>query len=89
MSLKGGYKIIDLKGTNLTTAEAVTITGIYDKIENSYHKPLLLSGIVIDDVEKNDVYVQPQLSSTSYVFELYGYTLTITDEDSLTLATKE
>lgn len=81
--IKGGYKIIDLQDVSIST-EAVTIDGIYEAIENSYSKPLLLSGIVLDNVEKNDTYVTVTVSDTNYVITVYGYTITITNTDSVT-----
>lgn len=80
MSLKGGYKIIDLKGFDVTSA-AMMIEGIYESIESNYGKPLLISGIVIDGIEKDDVFVQATLNGTTYVFNLYGYTIQVQDTD--------
>lgn len=84
--LKGGYKIIDLKDTNLTTAQAKTIKGIHEDIENSYRKAILLSGIVLEGVEKNDVFVEVSNSSGTYTITVYGKTITITSEDLVSLA---
>jgi len=80
---KGGYKIIDLKGQNVTAVGGVTIKGIYDAIEGSYGKPLLLAGINFGGVEKNDIYVIPTLSGTDYVFKGYGKVFTIDDDDKV------
>ena len=74
MSLKGGYKIIDLKGVDVTKS-TLMIKGIYESIESNYGKPLLISGIVIDGVEKDDVFVQATLNGTAYEFNIYGYTI--------------
>lgn len=84
--IKGGYKIIDFKDSRLTTAgESVTIEGIYDTVEASYRKPLLLSGLNIDGIERNDVYATPTLSGSNYVFTAYGKTITITDTDAVSV----
>lgn len=84
MARKGGYKIIDFKDKNLTSSP--TIDGIYDSIENNYRKPLLLSGLVIGGVEKASVFAIATLSSTSFVFSnIYGYNITITDEDGVSI----
>lgn len=80
MSLKGGYKIIDLKGVDVTK-NTMMIEGIYESIESNYGKPLLISGIIIDGVEKDDVFVQATLNGTAYEFELYGYTIQVQDTD--------
>lgn len=80
----GGYKIINLKDTDLTSGVGVTISGTYDAIENSYRKPLLLSGIVIGSVEKNDAFVAFTVSSGTYSCDLYGGTITIDSDDVVT-----
>lgn len=83
---KGGYKIIDFKDNALSTT-SVTIDGIYDSIENNYRKPLLLSGLVLNSVEKPDAFALPIVSGTSFVFEnVYGYDITITQDDGVTSA---
>lgn len=82
---KGGYKIIDLKDNSLSN-DAVTIEGIYEAIEGSYRKPLLLSGVNIGGTEKPDVFVEANVSGSDYTIVAYGGTLTITDEDSVTYA---
>ena len=68
----GGYKIIDLKNKSVTTT-GVTVDGIYKEIEGSYRKPLLLTHIVINGVEKNDAFVNVVIQATIYKFSLYGY----------------
>lgn len=85
--LKGGYKIIDFADVALTTAgAAVTIEGVYEAIEASYRKPLLLSGLNIDGTEKNDVFATPTTSDGNYVFTVYGKTITVTAADAVTVA---
>lgn len=81
--LKGGYKIVDLQDMSLSD-QAVTIAGIYDSIEQSYQKALILSGINIGGVEKNDIYVELKHDDNSYSVVAYGYTITITSEDAVT-----
>lgn len=68
----GGYKIIDLKNKSITTT-GVTIDGIYKEIEGSYRKPLLLTNIVINGVEKNDAFINVIIQQSIYKFSLYGY----------------
>lgn len=84
MSRKGGYKIINLKNKDFTDGP-FTIKGIYDRIENNYGKPLLLSGIVIDGVEKDDVFIEVKVKSSAFVIVVYDYKLTINAEDVVTL----
>lgn len=84
--IKGGYKIIDFKDNPLTTGgAATTIIGIYDSIKGSYRKPLLLSGLTIDGIKRNDVYAPATVSGTNFVFTAYGKTITITDTDAVTV----
>lgn len=86
MSLKGGYKIIDFKDINLVTGTASTITGVYDAIKSNYRKAILISGIVIDGVEKADAFVELTINASNYVGSLYGKTLTITNADKVTVS---
>ena len=57
----GGYQIIDLKGKNLTTDVGMVYEGIYELIEGTT-KPILLSGIQVDDTEYQDVYVSVSIN---------------------------
>lgn len=82
MAIKGGYKIIDLKGVDVTQ-NTMMIEGIYESIESNYGKPLLISGIVINEVEKDDVFVQATLNGTAYEFDVYGYTIQVQDTDAV------
>lgn len=85
---KGGYKIVSLNGVSLVaSATPVTISGIYDAIESSYGKPLLLSDIVVGGVEKNDVYVDSyEVVSSKYVIKAYGLVLEIASTDAVTIS---
>jgi len=68
--LKGGYKIIDLKGKSIDTdAEdpSITVAGIYDAIEGNYGKALMLSGLVLDTTEYADFMTQAIVSSDDFV----------------------
>lgn len=81
---KGGYKLIDLekKDIMLELEAGVFIKGIHKAIESSYGKPLLLTGIVIDRVEKNDVYIEElKVVDGKFVFKAYGYEIIIDDDD--------
>lgn len=55
--MKGGYKLIDFKNVNIPKTGKVIINGIYESIENSYRKPLIFTGLVIDNIEKNDMFI--------------------------------
>lgn len=86
--IKGGYKVVDLKDTNLssTTEGGVTINGVYSSIEAAYRKPLLFSGIVIEGVEKNDCLPDVTAGENSYSVSMYGKTVTVTNTDNVTIA---
>ena len=76
----GGYKIIDLKNKSVTTT-GVTVDGIYKEIEGSYRKPLLLTHVVINGVDKNDAFVNVIVQTSIYKFSLYGYSWEINSAD--------
>lgn len=88
MTIKGGYKLIDLKDSKLTVGEGVTVKGIYNSIENSYNKPLILTGINVGGVERNDVFIDFANDSGSYVANISATEkITITNKDLVTVAT--
>lgn len=84
---KGGYKIIDLADTPFTTAAGTkTIPGIHDRIESAYRKPIMLAGFNMNGTEYDAAFAVPALSSGSYVFTVYGFTITVTAADAVTVA---
>lgn len=89
MAIKGGYKLIDLKENKLTVGgDGVTVKGIYNSIKNSYNKPLILTGINIDGVERNDVFIDFAFNSDNYVANISATEeITITNTDLVTVAT--
>ena len=89
MAIKGGYKLIDLKDNKLTVGgEGVTVKGIYNSIENSYNKPLILTGINIGGVERNDIFIDFSVNSGNYVANISTTEkITITNADLVTVAT--
>lgn len=89
MAIKGGYKLIDLKENKLTVGgNGVTVKGIYNSIENSYNKPLILTGINIGGVERNDVFIYFANDSGNYVANISATEkITITNADLVTITT--
>lgn len=89
MTIKGGYKLIDLKESKLTVGGGgVTVKGIYNSIENSYNKPLILTGINIGGVERNDVFIVFSVDSGNYVANISATEkITITNADLVTITT--
>lgn len=55
MSKNGGYVIIDFKDINITSEAGVTVVGIFNDIESSGRKAILVSGVTLDGVEQRDV----------------------------------
>lgn len=84
--LKGGYKIIDFQDVNIVTTDGATIVGVYESIESSHRKALMVSGITLDGVQKPDCFVDCEVADGNYTFPAYGKTFTITKEDKVTFA---
>lgn len=79
MSKKGGYLIIDLKNYDLlTTVEGTSSLPIkYCKeliqlLEQNFNKQVLISGITINKIEKNDCISNIHYYNGDYIFTLYG-----------------
>lgn len=83
MAIKGGYKLIDLKDNKFTVGDTgITIKGIYHSIESSYNKLLILTGINIGGVERNDIFVDFVDDSGNYVANISTKeSITITNAD--------
>lgn len=82
--LKGGYQIIDLADKEHTLSVGVEHEGIYEKIEGT-RKAILLSGINIGGTEYHDTFVELTVSDSNYTGTVYGKTITISDEDVVTI----
>ena len=89
MAIKGGYKLIDLKDIKLTVGgNGVTVKGIYNSIESSYNKPLILTGINIGGIERNDVFINFAVNSGNYVANISATEkITITNADLVKVST--
>lgn len=90
---KGGYKIINLKDTNITTSGTV-IRGVFDDIDKNNRKVILLSGLKINGTELNDEFVKAIKSGGQYTIHAYNvsgnnqysdYVLTVESSDTVTL----
>lgn len=86
---KGGYQIVDFKGTALTSGTAATIAGVYDSIKNARNKMTVVSGLKVGTLALSDAPVLFTPSSTSYVGILYykggHYTFAVTNASSVTV----
>lgn len=85
---KGGYKIIDFKDINITSgaADAVTIAGVYNAIEDTHRKALMLSGLTLDNVEKPDCFIDCTVSESNYTFTAYNHTFIVDNADGVKAA---
>lgn len=86
MSKKGGYLIIDLKNKDLASITDETFTKneikeMCEIIEKNYHKNILVTGITINQIEKNDcmttVHKYYESEALAYAFKLYGINIAI------------
>lgn len=84
--LRGGYHIVDFKDTNITTDAGATVVGIYEELEGSYRKAILVSGVTIDGVEQRDTWVDPTHGDGNYTFTAYGKTFTVKSDETVTIA---
>ena len=55
MSTKGGYQILDLKKTPLTSGTQKTITGSFDALDRASQKRIVISGLNVGSTEYADV----------------------------------
>lgn len=94
MNKKGGYQIIDLKDFNFSEKSySYTLTSnegkkFFDNIIGKDKKPLLVSNIVINGVEKNDVIVNDYNiinlgEEWQLIFNMYNYQFTISYQDDI------
>lgn len=82
---KGGYQIINFKNNDLLLSP--NVPGLYELIEGSYYKAIMLEGLNFGGVEKHSVYSIPTLSGSSYVFQnVYGYDISIDSDDNVSVA---
>lgn len=80
MSKKGGYLIIDLENIDLIRQREKLSDEkgetLYKLLESNYHKSVIISGIIINGIEKNDcittVYHFNEGADQVYSFKIYG-----------------
>ena len=77
----GGYKIIDLKNESLSST-AKTIDGVYAGI-GSTKKPIMLCNINIGGTAYHDTIINVTVSSSKYVWAVYGYNFEVTSADKV------
>lgn len=95
MSKKGGYLIIDLKNIDLNSDGGTynwsnnsgLLPYLYNVLEQNYFKQVLVTGIKINGIERNDVITTIYLNGTSYSFNVYGFTVNIVDKETMDVGT--
>lgn len=98
MSKKGGYLIIDLKNIDLNSLDSNgcpydwsnnsgLLPDLYNVLEQNYFKQVLVTGIKINGIERNDFITTIYLNGTSYSFNVYGFTVNIIDKETMGVGT--
>lgn len=84
----GGYCMIDLSGTDLTSGSKVTITGSYNALKRAMaaDKPIVVSGIVAGDEKVSPSYASVATDSTNFVATVNTNTITVDSSDGVTVA---
>ena len=85
MSKKGGYLILDLENIDLTIQSNLfsikKAESLFNLIKNNYHKQVIISGIKINGIEKNDcvtdIFYNASSDIETYGFSIYGITVSI------------
>lgn len=87
---KGGYQIVDLRGTNLTADSPATIPGVGKALLGSNNKRTVVSGLVVSDAAQTDHEVLFTESSGTYTGEFGTWTITINSaNDQVTVSVTE
>lgn len=84
---KGGYKIVDFKGAELSSTVVVR-PGIYSQIIDDYDKTILVSGVSLGGTLKDDSFASVSEvtgdSGDSVDLGVYGGVITVTEDDEIT-----
>ena len=85
---KTGYVVVDCTGIDLNASDPVTVAGIFAAFTDAVNcgKPIFAENIVNDDFALSPANVIVSLSSGDYVFPLGSATVTIDDEDGVTIS---
>lgn len=83
--LRGGYHIVDFKDSKFTSETSTNIIdGVYESIEGSYGKPLVLTGLNFNSEEYKDTFISVRIEESKYIIDsLYGLKITIDNTDSV------
>lgn len=84
---KGGYKIVDFKGAELSSTVVVR-PGIYSQIIDDYDKAILVSGVSLGGTLKDDSFASVSEvtgdNGDSVDLGVYGGLITVTEDDEVT-----
>lgn len=85
---KTGYVVVDCTGIDLAAEEKVTVSGIYATVAAAFGtgKPIFFCNVENDGDLISSINVAGYVSSGDYVFSVNGATVTIDDEDGVTIS---
>lgn len=90
---KGGYKLIDFKNKSIAVnGGTTTIDGVFESIEANHRKPTIITGLVLDGVERSDRYINFRVTNGNYCGviglndEYVHLIVTITPENTVSVA---
>ena len=86
--MKGGYVLVNAIGVDLSSETSTTITGIYAKFINAIDsgKLIIVQNIVNDEDALSPAAIVAVVSSGVVSFEVGGATVSITNEDAVTIS---
>ena len=76
---KGGYQVLDLKKSTLTSGTKKTIAGSFDALDRASQKRVVISGMKVSTTEYNDIdaYFIPSVNVSTGKAIGYNASLTI------------
>lgn len=88
--MKGGYVLVNATGVDLNEASA-TVNGIYAKFINAIGtgKLIIVQNIVNDDLVLTPVPLFAVVDSGAVEFSIGGYSVSISDEDAVSVTAPE
>lgn len=84
LTMKGGYKLIDLGGKNLNSPQYVP--GAYDAVASRGHKALMVGNFRYYNELRSADYYFPLVNSDNFILNNGYYKITIRNNDMVSLA---
>ena len=84
----GGYQILDLKGYDFVVGTKATIDGVWSALDGSTYAVMVCNLVVADKELRNTWIVDLKKDSTNYVGTIYDYTITIGNDNGVTISNK-